>query len=623
MSGIFGVLDSKRNPYLSPLLSRIGQQMSHREWYVVETYADEEAGVGLGRIGIGIFNQERQPIFSEDGSLMLCLSGEFYRTAELRRDLQAKGCFFRDESDLELALRLYQVKGEQFIHELEGVFVLAVWDGRQQELLIANDRAGLYPLLYAHYNGKLIFAPEMKGILCDPDFHKKLDLTALADYMRFQHLLGDKTFFEELKLLPNASFLRYNLKSDCLTIRPYWDFSRIPHLPPTLAFEEAIEETSRLLKAAVDNSTAGSYRLGLYLSAGVDSRAILGFMHRGLFPVNTITFGQKDCRDVVYAQQIAAKVGAKHHYFGFFDGKWVQEFANFHLELTEGFHSWIHSHGISIMHQVRPLLDLNLTGFGGGQSAIDWEDPALLQAKDDIAFTSRLFDLLSQGTTWPSLNDSEEKFLFSPKIAATMRDLAFQSFCSEVAKYDYLPYAERAAYFALCNPDRRLFQYYVVFHRSHFEQRFPFYDYRYFEFVYALPPEMLFKRRLRRAIILKEMRSLAQVPYDKDDLPITGNKLAGTAAKLVKKSQLLVNYIAPIFPEYATLYADYENWLRHELCEWGENILLGQQTLQRNIFNPAFLRSLWGRHQSGLEIHTIGKLAPIMTYEMMLRRFYD
>jgi asparagine synthase (glutamine-hydrolysing) len=441
--------------------------------------------------------------------------------------------------------------------------------------------------------------------------------------MRFQHLLGDKTFFEELKLLPNASVLRYNLQSDCLTVKPYWDFSRIPQLPPTLTFEEATEEASRLLKAAVDNLTAGNHRLGVYLSAGVDSRVILGFLNRDLFPINTVTFGQKGCRDVVYAQQIAAKVGANHHYFGFPDGRWVQEFADFHLELTEGFHSWIHSHGISIMHQVRPLLDLNLTGLGGGQSAIDWEDPALLQAQDDIAFTSRLFDLLSQRTTWPSLNETEERFLFSPEISATMRDLAFQSFCAEVAKYDYLPYAERAAYFALCNPDRRLFQYYIVFHRSHFEQRFPFYDYRYFEFVYALPPEMLFKRRLRRAIILKEMRPLAGVPYDKDDLPITGNKLAGATAKLVKKGQSLANCITPLFPKHTTLYADYENWLRHELREWGEHILLGPQTLQRNIFNPEFLRSLWARHQSGLEIHTIGKIAPIMTYEMLLRRFYD
>jgi len=624
VSGVFGVLDSKRGTQIEPLLTKMGTEMSHREWYVVETHCDENAGVGLGRIGIDIFNQERQPVCSEDRNLIVFLSGEFYNTMELRRALKARGHRFRDDSALELVLRLYEEKGEQFTHDLEGAFIVMIWNRSRQEVIIANDRFGLYPLFYAHHNSQLIFAPEMKGILCDPDFHKSLDMAAVAEYVRFQHLLGDKTFFEGLKLLPNASLLQYNIQTDRLTVQPYWDFSQIPELPATLTFEDAVEEASRLLKAAVNKLTKGHYRFGVYLSGGVDSRVILGLINRDVLPITTITYGQRGCRDVAYAQEIAAQVGTEHHYFEFPDGRWVEDFVDFHLELTEGFHSWIHAHGISILDQVRPLIDVNLTGFGGGEAAIDWEDPALLQAQDDIAFSRRLFHLLSQETTWPSMDDVEERFLFSPRISSQMRGLAFESFRSELAKFDHLSPAQRAAYFALCNPGRRLFQYYTVFHGSHFEQCFPFYDYRYFEFVYALPPEMLFKRRLRRAIMLKMMRPLARIPYDKDNLPITDREVFRLAAKLVQKSRSFVNHhVAPIFPEHTTLYADYENWLRNELREWGENILLGARTLQRDIFSPEFLRSLWRRHQSGLEVHTIGKIAPLMTLEMMLRRFYD
>jgi asparagine synthase (glutamine-hydrolysing) len=391
-----------------------------------------------------------------------------------------------------------------------------------------------------------------------------------------------------------------------------------------LTLGEAVGEAGRLLKAAVNKLTEGDYRFGVYLSGGVDSRVILGLIDRDKFPITTITFGQRGCRDVAYAQKSAAKVGTEHHYFEFPNGKWVEDFVDSHLELTEGFHSWIHAHGISILDQVRPLIDVNLTGFGGGQSAVDWEDPALLQAQDDIAFSCRLFYLLSQKTTWPSINDVEERFLFSPRISSQMDGLAFESFRSELAKFNYLPYEQRAACFALCNPDRRLFQYYTVFHRAHFEQRFPFYDHRYFEFVYALPPEMLFNRRLRRAIILRFTRPLARIPYDKDNLPITGREASRIAARLIQRSKSFVSrYVAPVFLEYATLYADYENWLRNELRDWGESILLSERTLRRDIFDAEFLRSLWRRHQSGLEAHTIGKIAPIMTYEMMLRRFYD
>jgi asparagine synthase (glutamine-hydrolysing) len=621
MSGIFGVLDSKRGTPIGSLLTKMGTKMSHREWYVLETHNDENAGVALGRIGIGIFNQERQPVFSEDRNLMIFLSGEFYNTSGLRHDLKAKGYGFRDESDLELVLRLYQEKGEQFIHNLEGVFVLAIWDHDQQKLVVANDRFGLYPLYYAHYGGKLIFAPETKGILCDPNFHTELDLTALAEYVRFQHLLGDKTFFEGLKLLPNASILRYNVRTNSLNVQPYWDFLQIPQLPATLTFEDATEEASRLLKAAVDKLTTGNYRLGVYLSGGVDSRTILGLISRDLFPITTVTFGQRGCRDMMYAQEIAAKVGTEHHYFEFSDGKWVEDFVGLHLELTEGYHSWMHAHGISILDQVRPSIEVNLTGLHG--APLNWEDLALYRAQDDIAFSCRLFHLLSQETTWPSINDIEERLLFSPRIASKMRGLAFDSLRSELARYNYLPYERRAAHFSCCS-DRRLFQYYTLFHRSHFEQRFPFYDYHYFEFVHALPPQMLFDRRLRKAIILKNMRPLARIPYDKNNLPIMGSKASYIAAKFAQKSKSFINrHMAPIFPEYATLYADYENWLRNELRDWGENILLGERTQQRSIFDPEFLRSLWRRHQSGLEVHTIGKIAPIMTYEMMLRRYWD
>ena len=97
-----------------------------------------------------------------------------------------------------------------------------------------------------------------------------------------------------------------------------------------------------------------------------------------------------------------------------------------------------------------------------------------------------------------------------------------------------------------------------------------------------------------------------------------------TLSKYLKKLiELFQKDHAPIFPEYTTLYVDYENALRQELHKWGEELLLGRRTTERNIFNPDFLHSIWSRHQSGLEPDMIGKIAPIMTYEMMLRKYYD
>jgi asparagine synthase (glutamine-hydrolysing) len=617
MSGLFGIVGNSRSD-TRELLMLMGQKMSHRPWHQVETFYDESQGIGLGRIGIGIFNKASQPTWNSERTVALMMAGELYNDEVLAGEGQAK-------SAEQIALALYEQRGEDFINRLKGAFIMMIWDQPRRQLLIVNDRFGLYPLYYAYDNGRLIFAPEMKGLLCDTYFHKKLDITALAEYTHFQHLLGDKTFFEGLKLLPHASLLRYDLQSRRLAIRSYWDFSQLPQLPLTLSFDEAAEEASRLLQTAVKRLSQGNYRFGMFLSGGLDSRAILGAINPKLFPLTTVTFGQQGCRDVVYAQQLANLVGAKHHYFEFTNGKWVEEFADFHLELTEGFHSWIHSHGMSILAQVRPLMDINLTGFAGDTFAFSEENlPALLQASDDTTFTIHAFLRLTRQATWPCLNEVEKRLIFSPRIATEIRDLAFESFCAELNRYNYLPYNRRYYYFYFCNISRRMYQYYTVFQKSHFELRFPFCDYDYFEFAAALPAEVFSWSRLRPAIVLKINKSLARVPYDKDNLPITQGKMAGVMAQGIQKSKSFINRnLAQIFPEYATLYADYENWLRNELRAWGENILLGEHTIQRDIYNPEFLRSLWLRHLSGREEWTIGKIAPIMTYEMMLRRFYD
>jgi asparagine synthase (glutamine-hydrolysing) len=623
VSGVFGVVDARRQTNIERLLSAMGRAMAHRDWYVVEMRTVAEHGLGLGRIGIGIFNRERQPVLSEDGNLMVFLSGEFHNTVGLRRDLEAKGHHFRDDSDLELVLRLYQEKGERFIYDLEGVFVLAIWDRPRQELIIANDRFGLYPLFYACYDGKLVFAPEMKGILCDDAFPRRLDLTALAQYIRFQHLLGERTFFEDIQLLPNASLLVYDLSTASCSVEPYWTFDGIPYRPE-VRFDEAVEEVGRLLRCAVQRLSGDAYRPGVYLSGGLDSRTILGIVERR--PVISLTYGTRNCRDVYYARRIAKAVGSDHHWFDLPDGEWVREHVDFHLDLTEGFHSWIHAHGISTLPQARQLMDVNLTGWDGGtvMGHPDSVEPLQVSAVDDAALITRMFYLFNQKYTWPSITEAEESLLYCEPIHKEVQGLACDSFRAETSRFLSYRSDVRGEYFYIYNHCRRLTHNMVTFARSHVEVRFPFFDYGLFGFLYSLPALVRGGRTLYRAVIQRETPRLAYIPYDHDEsLPTPQPLIYGTHALTVKLKRRLNQHLWSIFPEHCTLYADYENYLRGELRDWAEDILFDRRTVERGIFNPTFLRSLMARHLSGLEEWTIGKIAPIMTYEMMLRRFYD
>jgi asparagine synthase (glutamine-hydrolysing) len=588
--------------------------MSHREWYVVETFADEAVGVGLGRIGIGIFNQIQQPVWNESGTAALVMAGEFYNQGELGADLGAM--------DEQVALALYETLGDDFASRLKGAFIVAIWDKTRSRLVIANDRYGMYPLFYAQYGGRFSFAPEVKGILCDGSFAKRLDLVALAQYMRFQHLLGERTFFEGIKLLPGGSVLICDLSTATCMAKPYWTFDDIPYRPE-VGFDEAVEEASRLLRCAVQRLSGDAYRPGVYLSGGLDSRTVLGLIERR--PVASVTYGAQDCRDVCYARRIARAVGSDHHWCDLVDGTWVIECVDLHLDLTEGFHSWIHAHGISTLAQARQWMDVNLTGWEGFlMGHPDCITPTRTSPVDDAALIAHMFPLLNQKYTWPSVTEAEEHLLYSEQLRGEVQGLAFDSFRDELSRYLGYRSDVRTEFFSISNHVRRMTHNMVVFARSHVEVRFPFFDYDLFEFLYSMPAQVRGPRTLYLAVIQRETPRLAYIPCDSDGfLPVTQPFIRGAHALTVKLKRRFNRHLWPAFPEPCTLYADYERYLRDELRDWAYSILFDDRTLQRGIFSPVFIESIWKRHQSGREEWTIGKIAPIMTYEMMLRRLLD
>lgn len=616
MSGVFGVADPRQQCNIHLLANKMSEVMSHRDWFVAESFVDDEHHLALGRIGIGIFNKMSQPVWNSSGTVALVMAGEFYDTDSSQQNIPAG-------SDEHIALALYESLGANFVSHLKGAFIIAIWDKSRRQLLIANDRFGLYPLYYAHINSKFIFAPEIKGVLCDNAFSRRLDLTALAQYMRFQHLLGERTFFEDIQALPNASLLIYDWTTASLKIKSYWTFADIPYRPE-VSFDEAVKETGRLFRKAVQRLSSDVYQPGLYLSGGLDSRAILGMIERR--PVVSLSYGIRNCRDVYYAQRVAQTVGSDHHWFDLPNGDWVREYVDFHLDLTEGFHSWIHSHGISTLVQARQLIDVNLTGWDGGtvMGHDDSIEPLQYSAVDDTALMTRLFYLFNQKYTWPSITETEERLLYNEPLGRQILGLAFDSFRTELSSYLHYRPDVRAEYFYLRNHCGRLTQNLVTFTRSHIEVRFPFFDYDLFDFLYSLPATRRGHRVLYQSVIQREFPRLAYIPYDHDEfLPTTRSMVRKAHAAGIKFQRRFNRHIHKLFPERYTLYADYENYIRDELRDWTEDILYNHRTTERGIFNPDFLHTLMDRHLSGLEEWTIGKIAPVMTYEMMLRRFYD
>jgi asparagine synthase (glutamine-hydrolysing) len=210
-------------------------------------------------------------------------------------------------------LQAYQRWGPDFARHIEGIFIIAILDKHRDMLLLVNDRFGLFPCYFTQTGRGFFFGPSGKSVLEGAQVSPCLDLTALAEYMRFQHLLGNKTFFEDVFLLPNATSLSLDLEHGKLSLRSYWDFNNLPDIRRDLSFDEAATEAGRLLRLSIEKrSPAGSPTIGVYLSGGMDSRTILGLIDRQAWPeIHTFTFGRHDCLDVHYA---AKSAGSSHHW---------------------------------------------------------------------------------------------------------------------------------------------------------------------------------------------------------------------------------------------------------------------------------------------------------------------
>ncbi len=620
MSGVFGIAYDDRF-ITQTFLQQVSNRLARHTWNLSDTWIADESAIGLGRIGINVFNRETQPVTSSDGQLTLFMSGELYNTTALCQRLDSRFATQTDLSDAFIALSAFEQFGEDFAKELNGAFFIAIHDANTDRLILANDRFGLYPHYYCYHDGGLVFAPEVKGVLCAPFVPRSLDLDAVAQFLRFQHLLGNKTFHEDIHLFPYGSIGVLDLQDAKWTLRNYWNWDQIPD-NSHINFEEATRETGRLMQAAVQRLSSDNLRPGVFLSGGLDSRSIIGMMSDRQPPTVSATFGAAQSRDVYYAERIAATVGSNHQWFNLpEDGSWVKDYLDEHFQLTEGFHSWIHMHGMSMLPTLRGLIDYYLSGWDGGTLMGD-TDLVNRKYNAPVNFSTLLTDSFydfNQKFTWPGLTEAEELLLYNPPMLKQMSGRAFESFRTEFTPFWDFRHDYAHEFFYLTNHCLRMTVNMITFARSHMEVRFPFWDYDLMDFVYSLRPEIRQEKQMYRHMITQFMPKLANIPYDKQEfLPTSHNLKRRSQALSVKISRRL-----HLFPERPTLYANYEQYMRHSLRTWSEDLLREPRLVEQGIVEPKYLKDLLDRHMDGHELWTIGKISPVMTLEMVLREFFD
>src|SRR6266496_478898 len=246
MCGICGVCyaDPSANVDAS-LLTSMRDAITHRgpddEGYFVQG----QVSLGMRRLSIIDVEGGKQPIHNEDSTIQIVYNGEIYNYIELKRELEGLGHRFYTRSDTEVIVHAYEAYGTSCLSKLRGMFALALWDARRQELVLAVDRFGIKPLFYTVNQQYIAFGSELKCLLAAGLVQRELDVEALAEYFRIGAVAAPATIFRGARKLPPGTFLRWNRHS-AATVRQYWDVpvDRIDRSRP-------LAETRRQLRAVL------------------------------------------------------------------------------------------------------------------------------------------------------------------------------------------------------------------------------------------------------------------------------------------------------------------------------------------------------------------------------------
>jgi len=286
------------------------RMLEHRGPENTSTYHHENIWLGHNRLRIIDIETGDQPIFNEDGTVGVVFNGEIYNYKEIQFDLEQKGHTFRTNSDTEALVHLYEEKGLEMFHDLNGIFAFAILDKKQKKVVLARDHFGIKPVFYYSNNSSLIFASEAKAILMHPLVPRKRNDHATHLLANLRYVQSNQTLFKDIHHVPPGSFLIY--EQGGIEVKRYFDFVPKVH---DISYEDAEDEIRVRLKEAVRRQLVSDVPVGVYLSGGMDSSSLVAMMSDlGVNNIPTFTLGFNEPTDEFEsAKMIADKFGTKHH----------------------------------------------------------------------------------------------------------------------------------------------------------------------------------------------------------------------------------------------------------------------------------------------------------------------
>lgn len=319
MCGICGTYRFDGRDVDESLLVAMSNIIAHRGPDASGTYVSRNRRVGFGFRRLAIVDLSpagNQPMSNEDGSVWIVYNGEIYNHLKIRKDLEARGHKYKSRSDTETVIHAYEEYGEQFVHKLEGMFAIALWDEKKERLLLYRDRIGIKPLYYNISENQLIFGSEIKAILRHPAVKREVNEIALYHYLTFINTPVPHTMFKNIFKLESGHYLVVDRHGN-IANNEYWD-ATVQKGDEDYDSEEYCKRRIReLLTEAVEKRMMSDVPFGVFLSGGIDSSTNVALMSQLMTrPVDTFSVaieGQPEFNEFQYARQIRDLFKTNHH----------------------------------------------------------------------------------------------------------------------------------------------------------------------------------------------------------------------------------------------------------------------------------------------------------------------
>jgi asparagine synthase (glutamine-hydrolysing) len=623
IAGIVGKIADEEN--IQQILNKMAEVIDHRG-------PDDEGfhygpGIGLAfrRLSIIDLKTGHQPIYNEDKSKVIILNGEIYNYRELRPVLIQQGHIFTTHTDTEVILHSYEQKGEQCLQDFNGMFAFCIWDGQTKTAFIARDRLGKKPLYYARIEDTLIFSSEIKSILKSGYIKPEISYETVNHYLTYRFCPAPHTPFKNIHKLPPAHYLIF--RDGKLEIRRYWQIRNFVKVASSESYIK--QQILEKLRLAVQRRLVSDVPLGLFLSGGIDSSAVLAIMSEQTEePVKTFSIGfdfGKEYQEFEYANQAAQLFKSDHHTMILTAREFLNEIPALVWYLDEPvadsaviplyFISRLAKKYITVAlsgegsdeifagyarlyeydynrHKRKKLLQ-RLPAFTRGRGMKYIFENYLSKYREKFEFVRNPIesDRITSMGDYFSTRQKEE--LFRPHIYKTILTRDSYSIIAEcLREYPGIGYLDRKLLIDLLYwlPDDLLTKADRASMANAIELRVPFLDHELVEYTFRIRDELKIRGTEGKVILKKALQSI--IPGE-----IIYRKKMGFPVPL-------------------------SEWFAGELKTQVHEILLGERAVRRTIFEPAKIKELLASHQPGKR-NLSGFIWILVIFEVWCRIFID